>query len=212
MKLRSAASFGLGFTMAVILAGGAAYAANGGAFILGRANAASLPTSLKNSTGTALVLTSSNGKPSLTVNGKAKVANLNADSLDGVDSTTFSLKTGRTGVIKGSANDADGFENTARCPTGTYATGGGGLAYVAGEHLIYSGPDFDANGNFIRNSWFAAADTGSLAFVECYNPRGAVAGAATSFAVVASGASLSASLGAGSANHSTQKALPIRQK
>jgi hypothetical protein len=209
MKLRSAASFGLGFAMAVILAGGAAYAANGGALILGRANSASLPTSLRNSTGTALALTSSNGKPSLTVNGKAKVANLNADALDGVDSTSFSLKLGHTGIIEGSASDGDGFVNTARCPTGTYATGGGGVAPTTGDHLWYSGPDFDGSGNFIRNSWFAGSDSGAVAFVECYNPRGSVPGAASHFAVVASGASSSSAV---AASAGPQKAMPLFHK
>ena len=210
MKLRSAASFGLGFGLAVILAGGAAYAANGGALILGRANAASLPTYLRNSTGTALALTSSNGKPSLTVNGKAKVTNLNADSLDGVDSTSFSLKIGHTGIIEGSASDGDGFVNTARCPAGSYATGGGGFAVTAGDHLAYSGPDFDGSGNFIRNSWFVDSDSGAVAFVECYNPRGSVPGAAGHFAVVAPGTRSSSALGAAS-DHPTQKALPVPQ-
>jgi hypothetical protein len=83
--------------------GGTTYAATGGNFILGNPNSASSTTSLSapisgkkalqltnTSTGagaTALGLNVASGHPPFTVNSGTKVANLNADKLDGVDST-----------------------------------------------------------------------------------------------------------------------------
>ena len=81
-----------------------ALAATGGNFILGQPNSASSTTSLtapvagkglqvnNNSTGTgatALGLNVASGHAPLTVNSGTKVANLNADKLDGKDSTQF---------------------------------------------------------------------------------------------------------------------------
>lgn len=68
---------------------GTAVAATGGAFVLGRANSASSTTSLSNGGGTALALGGGLGRPALTVNNTAKIPRLNADLLDGVDSTLF---------------------------------------------------------------------------------------------------------------------------
>jgi hypothetical protein len=85
--------------------GGTTYAATGGNFILGQSNSAGNTTSLSapiagkkalqvtnTSTGagaTALGLNVASGHPPFTVNSGAKVANLNADKLDGIDSTGF---------------------------------------------------------------------------------------------------------------------------
>jgi hypothetical protein len=85
--------------------GGTTYAATGGNFILGQSNSAGNTTSLSaplagkkalqltnTSTGagaTALGLNVASGHPPFTVNSGTKVANLNADKLDGLDSTTF---------------------------------------------------------------------------------------------------------------------------
>jgi len=69
--------------------------------------------------------------------------------------------------------------NTARCPSGTIATGGGGYAADTRDYLTYSGPDFTSGGNYVSNSWFAVADGDVFAWVVCYNPRGTVAGATT---------------------------------
>src|SRR4051812_32629136 len=83
---------------------GTAIAANGGNVILGKANTATAQTGLtanragkalqitNTSTGTGatpLGLTSAAGQPPFTTNSATKVANLNADLLDGVDSTGF---------------------------------------------------------------------------------------------------------------------------
>ncbi|MEK6271470.1 MAG: hypothetical protein AABM42_02330 [Actinomycetota bacterium] len=88
--------------LAFIVLGGMSYAATGGNFILGQPNSASSTTSLtapvagkglqvtNNSTGagaTALGLSVASGHPPFTVNSGTKVANLNADKLDGIDSS-----------------------------------------------------------------------------------------------------------------------------
>jgi hypothetical protein len=84
--------------------GSAGYAATGGNFILGNPNSATSQTSLSAgiankalqvtnmNTGagaTALGLSVAGGKPPFTVNSGTKVANLNADRLDGADSSGF---------------------------------------------------------------------------------------------------------------------------
>ncbi len=90
--------------LAFIVLGGMSYAATGGNFILGKSNSASSTTSLtapvagkglqvtNTSTGagaTALGLNVASGKAPFTVNSGTKVANLNADKLDGIDSSGF---------------------------------------------------------------------------------------------------------------------------
>jgi len=180
MRFPRPAIFVLGVVTTLIV-GGTAYAANGGSLLIGRINQGTALTTLSNPNGTALALNSKSGIPSLKVNRAAKVVNLNADLIDGADSTELALKTGRTGMILGSESDADGFPETARCPSGTYATGGGGVAVEAADYLFYSGPDFNTDtGVLIPNSWLALADAGSVAWLVCYNPRGAVPGATTS--------------------------------
>ena len=95
-------------TIAVFLVlGGGAYAATGGNFILGQSNSASSRTSLSapisgktlrvtnTSTGTgatALGLNVASGHPPFTVNSDTQVANLNADQLDGKNSSAFQAK------------------------------------------------------------------------------------------------------------------------
>ena len=67
-----------------------AYAATGGKFRLGFVNKAGRPSTLVNTgSGPALNLRSSASSPSLTVTSSKKVANLNADTVDGIDSSTF---------------------------------------------------------------------------------------------------------------------------
>jgi hypothetical protein len=73
----------------VIAMSGSAYAATGGTFILGKANKATNLTSLSNSKGTALALSSASGKPPLTVNSSVQVPNLNASELGGEPATEF---------------------------------------------------------------------------------------------------------------------------
>jgi hypothetical protein len=94
----------VGYIALFIALGGTTYAATGGNFILGNPNSASSTTSLSapisgkalqltnTSTGagaTALGLNVASGHPPFTVNSGTKVANLNADKLDGLHSTSF---------------------------------------------------------------------------------------------------------------------------
>jgi hypothetical protein len=87
--------------LAFVVLGGASYAATGGNFILGKPNSASTTSSLTapvsgkalqlNNTSTAagataLGLNVASGHQPFTVNSGTKVANLNADKLDGIDS------------------------------------------------------------------------------------------------------------------------------
>lgn len=79
---------------ALILVGGAnvaAYAATGGSFLLGKSNTASRVTLLSRTrTGPVLSLhAKSSGSAPLTTNARGRVANLNADELDGLDSTSL---------------------------------------------------------------------------------------------------------------------------
>jgi hypothetical protein len=84
--------------------GGAAFSATGGNFILGRVNSANTQTTLisdgnsktlllsnlsTSANAAALGLTVKPGRPPLVVNSGAKVANLNVDLLDGIDSSEF---------------------------------------------------------------------------------------------------------------------------
>jgi hypothetical protein len=202
MQLTRPSVFALGAITALTLGGGTAYAATGGTFVLGRANTATTTTTLTDSAGTPLALNAKAGSAPLTVNSAKTVTNLSADRLDGLSSTSFlrstgkaadaekvdgvngaslALTTGRSGVVQGSATDADGDVSTARCPAGTIATGGGGGAFDTAASLAYSGPDFDPDtGALIPGSWYAEASTGgAVAYVICYNPRGAVPGAST---------------------------------
>jgi hypothetical protein len=83
-----------------------ALGANGNPFILGKAaNTASKVTGLvKNGAGPALRLKVDSGPP-LAVNSSAQVANLNADQLDGLDSTDLQGKYAQTVVVAESGGD-----------------------------------------------------------------------------------------------------------
>jgi hypothetical protein len=95
----------VGYIALFVALGGTSYAATGGNFILGQPNSASSTTSLSapvagkkalqltnTSTGagaTGLGLSVASGHPPFTVNSGTKVTNLNADRLDGLDSSAF---------------------------------------------------------------------------------------------------------------------------
>src|ERR1044072_1845970 len=91
----------LGALALFVALGGAGYASTGGGFVLGRLNSAGSQSTLSASVSkkalqitntkrtagaTALGLKVAPGHAPFTVNSRAKVANLNADTLDGVDS------------------------------------------------------------------------------------------------------------------------------
>jgi hypothetical protein len=104
---------------------GTAYAANGGTFRLGQSNSASKTTTLTNSTGTALRLNAPSTKAPLSVGtNKTKVPNLNADLLDGKDSSAFLQKSSGAGwaVIRpeGTVGRSSGGVTVAKIATGQY--------------------------------------------------------------------------------------------
>jgi hypothetical protein len=101
--------------------GGVGVAATGGNFILGQSNNAGNTTALSSgvTTGPTLSLTNTGGKPAarfaansgvapFSVGSAAKVANLNADQLDGFDSGYFLPKTGKAA----NADKLDGIDST----------------------------------------------------------------------------------------------------
>jgi hypothetical protein len=115
--------------LAFIVLGGMSYAATGSNFILGQPNSASSTSSLSapvaakalqvtnTSTGsgaTALGLNVASGHPPLTVNSGTKVTNLNADKLDGMDSSAFvpGSKLIRVGPVTGTPSNGSAFAPT----------------------------------------------------------------------------------------------------
>ncbi len=76
-------------TIILAAAAGTAVAATGGTFVLGRSNTATTTTVLANTGGTALSLSSPSGRAPLAVSNSVKVARLNADQLDGLDSAAL---------------------------------------------------------------------------------------------------------------------------
>lgn len=203
MRFRTPALVTAALLVGVSVAPGSAIAASAKSILLGRSNTTTATTTITNSKGTPLALNAKKGTSPLKVNSATKVGNLNADRLDGLSSesllrktgkaadaekvdgingASLALTTGRTGFIFGSATDPDGYVNTATCPSGTIGTGGGGAAGTDGS-LTFSGPNFnESNLSLIPNSWFIdTTNQTGIAWVVCYNPRGKVPGAATSY-------------------------------
>ena len=102
MLRRASSAHGIALLALFISLGGAGYSATGGNFLLGRTNTATTQTALtaplnsrtlqitNNSAAgnaTALGLSVAAGHPPMAVNSSVKVANLNTDRLDGLDST-----------------------------------------------------------------------------------------------------------------------------
>src|SRR2546423_1225663 len=101
MVIRNHAAAAAAFVLGVAVAsGGIAAAATGGALTLGHANSAGKTTSLKNTgSGATLALVAGrSGQAPLAVSSNAgKAKNLNADKLDGFDSSAFARTAGKTG-------------------------------------------------------------------------------------------------------------------
>src|SRR4051812_10550414 len=174
-RLRTALSPSMAVALLALFValGGVGIAATGGNFIIGTPNTATSPTELTASgaaSTSALKLTNSNtasgstaldlnvpaGKPPMKVNSKTKVTNLNADLIDGLESTAFvrrgvalnvnvnpSLANGAVDVTNsGSGNGVQGKTNDAG-GSGVYGEhigpGGFGVAGRAGNsgHAIY---------------------------------------------------------------------------
>jgi hypothetical protein len=170
-------------TLALFMAlGGTAYAATGGAFVLGRNNAASTQTILTSTnTGAALALRPRAGQPPLSTSSNVKSPNLNADLLDGVDSTAFARVGGSTGYIVG--EDPNGNDAEATCPAGTKLTGGGAFAAGTDNVLFASAPNPMVSGTWAASAVPSGEDL--FAIAVCYNPKGAVPGATPSSVISA---------------------------
>jgi hypothetical protein len=171
--------------VAVAFAAGGARAATGDKLVLGHLNTAGQVTTLHNSvSGAALKLVAPNATtPALAVNNKAKVANLNADELDGLDSASFQR------VATGSLVLAP----DAAAPQNDLLTIGG-----LGK-LTVSCSTTDANVFFLRNPSIPEVD---IASERIYDPAGGGAGDAVdtiaTFAVTGSQQQFAAAGGVGS--------------
>jgi hypothetical protein len=118
---------------------GTAYAATGGTFFLGKANSASAVSSLTNTAGTALRLSSKAGTPPLAVSSTAQVPNLNASLLGGnsassfvqgsgkVSSATTTLNNQSTGFLVGTSDQA--FYLQASCDPSGLGSGAASSLY-----------------------------------------------------------------------------------
>lgn len=196
MKHKLGTSLGLIAVGAVLAGTGTAAAATGGTFLLGRDNTSAVTTVLRN-TGATPNLTLPAARPGqapLAVSASSgKVNYFNADKLDGTDSTAFALVAGKVGSVEAVSEpfdvDVDGvpdvFAAVADCPPGTKLTGGGHEALTMAGALV-SAPDM--------NGWLvlslpdvttvpeeATVPADVVAIAQCYNPRGGVPGAVTSY-------------------------------
>ncbi len=185
MKPNRTICFAMGAITALVLGSGTAYAATGGKFIIGKANSETSTTTLSNSRGTALALNSKAGTPPLKVNRTTKVPNLNADRLDGKDSTAFALSSATLGTVTGVGSptdfDDDGTDDaivaTAQCPAGSQLTGGGAEdgtsdGYVAGSEPL----DNRTWAVVVFSSDLSAGNAAKVtAFARCWDPQGRVA-------------------------------------
>lgn len=185
MNISRPVAFGAGVVMALVLASGTAVAATGGKFILGKSNSATTTTVLKNTRGTALQLTSKPGTPSLKVGNTVKVPLLNADTVDGIDSSRLALAAGQTNTVKGFTFtydwNEDGIDDyltsIATCPAGTRLTGGGADTFSTDGSLFVNSP-LDKQSWMVMSSTTDLSDTTDLeSYAVCYNPRGGISGA-----------------------------------
>jgi len=178
-------SFIAGAIVMGVLGGGSAVAATGGKFILGYSNSATKTSTLSNAYGTPLALTAKSGSAPLKVNSGTKVTYLNADRVDGLDSSAFARTSGGTypsfsfddlqsdDWFGGPDNTGDGVDDVmiavAYCDDGTIATGGSGWSYD-GSPIIDSfgfGPIWVA----VTSNMSANPDDFG-ANVTCYDPTG----------------------------------------
>jgi hypothetical protein len=145
---------GLSVILAVVLGVATmAFAANGDPWRLGRNNVATAITALGGTSGvdgsmvrltnnngatndTALNLNVQSGEPPMTVNSSTKVTNLNADQLDGKDSSQLGLAGFEELDQRFTINANTTFQQfDLPCPTGKQALGGGFGSEAANENL-----------------------------------------------------------------------------
>ena len=109
--------------------GGVGYAATGGNFILGGANSANRTSTLTSTAGSALALRAAPTTAPLAVSNSVKVSRLNADLVDGLDSSAFQRKGAIVRVSSPTFTPSEGPINRqarAFCHPGEHAVGGGG--------------------------------------------------------------------------------------
>jgi len=136
----------------IIVAGsGVGYATNGNAFLLGRSNTETSKATLTNTLGTPLSLKAPAASAPLQVSNGVKVARLNADTVDGVDSSQLQLKGSVVRRGETTFTPSEGpinRQSRAFCNPGEHAVGGGGhvqalTADRLGEYftfLVHSAP------------------------------------------------------------------------
>lgn len=119
-------------TILVLAANSAVYAATGGKFILGKTNKAGKVSTLQRTkSGSALnLVTKSSANAPMTVNGTGKVANLNADKVDGYDSSSMvnSTMIFTKSIALGAPGTSFGM-TTSTIPAGTYLVTGSAWVY-----------------------------------------------------------------------------------
>jgi hypothetical protein len=110
-------------TLALVLGGATvASAANGGNFLLGRANTETATATLTNTKGTPLTLSAPAGKAPLAVNQQTMVKNLNAQFLGGQPLTQLQATGGGSATIPGTDQAID-FNEEVVASTGTLPAG-----------------------------------------------------------------------------------------
>ncbi len=109
-------------TVLVLAANTVAMATTGHSFLLGKSNSANKATSLSRTTsGTVLNLHSkASSNAPLSVNGRGKVANFNADLLDGLDSSALQNRTYVYTISVPASPPKAGIFSTLPLPTGKY--------------------------------------------------------------------------------------------
>jgi hypothetical protein len=132
MKHRTGRSIGIGASIAavgiVVSGAGVGYAANGGHFLLGRTNNETVTSTLRNTAGTPLNLVGPASRAPMTVSSQTKVPRLNADLLDGVDSSAFQRKGTVVRLGETTFTPSEGpinRQSRAWCQAGEHAVGGG---------------------------------------------------------------------------------------
>ncbi len=135
----------------VVAGSGVGYATNGNPFLLGRSNTETSKATLTNTAGTPLSLKAPAGSAPLQVSNGVKVARLNADTVDGVDSGQLQRKGSVVRRGETTFTPSEGpinRQSRAFCATGEHAVAGGGHVQALtddrlGEYctfLVHSAP------------------------------------------------------------------------
>ena len=181
---------------------GVTMAATGGTFLLGKSNSAGATTSLTNSAGTALSLNSKAGTAPLKVNRTTKVSHLNADLLDGLDSSALqrravgSCATGTSSVgLTGALSCATPVTAFTTSGAHTYTVPAGVTQVQVRMWGAGGGGSFNSNNIQFPGS-FSGSGGGQGSYVEVLVP-------------VVAGQVLTATLGAGGNGEAFNNSQPI---